>query len=944
MSLYHRSCQERYEDASAEMPPCALRSCASKRLPFSALDPQRPVGEGFPVTHERVSPAAFPYPSQQPRQAHNWEQAATRGRPKTAATSPEEPLHSPSGPYMYGSSSTGTGTGASTPFSKGSQQRRQGPSSVTQAAIPGVYEHERLHHHRPGRVERRHLTPRCPWPGGAETSGDLMRGTTHHSPPSMFQRRATADDVPPRTVQADRGLVEVHRLPTSSRSTPPPLRSRVCSPCKSCRPRPRSPSARSQVHLDTFSNTAQEADEGTSPLAFVDPGAYRIDHREAQTSRAVLGPCGTSASAHQLGRQSEGMSSAHPLVDGVASTSLSLDSTQPQGTFHTISSSTQTTSDSDTEAMPQRTGLRNILANTTAPACRLRVYQESTNHPSGFAVPRRGAGTAAPVRINWNSLGALPQTAADRHAIERAAHAVPRSLIYGADNHASASALVAYRQGVAAETGIDPAQLRHGPLSTRYDRVKVEFGESIVEQADSGCGRPSLASTTTRLRVGASRPSELYDPISGLARKPNEVPSAYLQSIVAADAAQRHFGPTLSMQGDTATVVSYCPDDGVPHTSRDAPGNSSSVSTKRPIGGGAFAWTDKFSGLVRQRRMRATARSEQLHSTHRVTGLPLRSDERRLYWAEHAPLHTTSVRGLNAVLQGVGEAEEGLLGEGVDPRNEWGKGECTGRGASRVCTNVVVHAEDEAGVAVDHRHASTDARCCLDDGDGNDREAWPAGVMTRLHRWGGRESGGCQPGCAPLHHPRLLSGASKSSAFSFSNPALVATCPYDSHGGAADASRAHVEDTHGLVDSHVREDVTTDIENGARTRCSEHDGLSYHRAASDPYMGMPPMVHSGRTLPLQHSHSHEQSESGSRGDDHLFLYSPLLTPLLQEVDMRLRVHRLPTMVKLWRWGVGDQEAILQIAGFSQAERKTILWELERTIRVSSTGCALSAAS
>ncbi|CAC9489618.1 hypothetical_protein [Leishmania infantum] len=173
--------------------------------------------------------------------------------------------------------------------------------------------------------------------------------------------------------------------------------------------------------------------------------------------------------------------------------------------------------------------------------------------------------------------------------------------------------------------------------------------------------------TTARLRVRASRPSELYDPISGLPRKPNEVPAVYLQSM-AAEAAAR--------------VVSYRHGDGGPHASMDARANSSSVATKRQIRSGAFAWADKLSGLAQLRRARATARSAQLHSTRRVTGLPLRPDERRLYWAEHAPLHTTSVRGLNAVLQGVGEAEEGLLVEGLGPRGAWAKRESAGRGAS----------------------------------------------------------------------------------------------------------------------------------------------------------------------------------------------------------------------------------------------------------------------
>ncbi|TPP50255.1 hypothetical protein CGC21_17190 [Leishmania donovani] len=531
----------------------------------------------------------------------------------------------------------------------------------------------------------------------------------------MLQRRAGADDVTPHTGQAERGLGEEHRLPWPSTPAPPTLRSRARSAIKGCLPRPRSPSARLQAHLNTSLNKLQEADGGASPLGFVNPGAYRLGDAETRSSRAGLG---------------------------------------------------LRASDSDTEAMPRRVVFNNVLATTAASTCRLRVYQESFNHPSGFAVPQRGAGKAVPCAVN----------------------AVPCSLIYGASNHASAPTLAAYRQAVAAETGIDPAQLRHGPLSARYDRVRGALRESIS---------------------------------------------------MAAEAAAR--------------VVSYRHGDGGPHASMDARANSSSVATKRQIRSGAFAWADKLSGLAQQRRARATARSAQLHSTRRVTGLPLRPDERRLYWAEHAPLHKTSVRGLNAVLQGVGEAEEGLL--------------------------------EETEVTLDHRCSSTDASCGDNDGD-DDEEAE----------------------------------------------------------GAADASRVHMEGRNGLVDSHVHEDVTTDVENGARTRSSDHDGLLHHRTASDHRTGTPSMGHSRRTSPPRRSHSHEHPERDRHDDGDLLLYPPLLTPLLQEVGMRLRVHRLPTIAELWRWGGGDQEAILQIAGFRREERQTILWELERMIRVSSTRCALSAAA
>ncbi|CAC9489626.1 hypothetical_protein [Leishmania infantum] len=94
------------------------------------------------------------------------------------------------------------------------------------------------------------------------------------------------------------------------------------------------------------------------------------------------------------------MSSRYALFNGVFSTSPSVDSVRPRGTLCTTSSSMETASDSDTEAMPRRVVFNNVLATTAASTCRLRVYQESFNHPSGFAVPQRGAGKAVPVQAN----------------------------------------------------------------------------------------------------------------------------------------------------------------------------------------------------------------------------------------------------------------------------------------------------------------------------------------------------------------------------------------------------------------------------------------------------------------------------------------------------------------------------------------------------------------
>ncbi|CAJ1026128.1 hypothetical protein Q4I30_004088 [Leishmania utingensis] len=949
---------ERYVNASAEGLRRAPCPSLLQLLASPVLDSRRPVGGGAAAAAAQISRATGLYPSRLLTPIHDCEQATVRERHLAVAAAPTLPSRKPSGSPTHSASSNDIGTSASTPFAYTSLQHRKVPSPALYPVISEAYRDEQLHHHQSDGGGRRYLTPPWWWRGGLEEREEdsgLVRGVAHHFNPSMSQRRAGTGNLSLRTAQARRDHGEKRWLSSPSAPTSPPLRSRPPSASEERPSRPRSPLASSHARLYT-SSKLQEAEGDVSPLTFVEPGAYRFDDIELRITRSGDGPRDPCARAHQPVRQFGRMSSRYSLRHGSLPASPSMDLAQPRGPSSAASSSKATpsgsartvTTDSGTEATSQCTALSNVLATSSGSKFRLRVYQESSNHPSGFAVPQRGTGTAAPVQAARSGLAALPQTAADRCAIERATNAIPRSMIYGSSNHASALALVAYRQGVAAETGVDPAQLRQGPLSARYDRVRSGMREVVVEQAEDyggGGDGASLMPTTTRLRVGALRTRELYDPVSGLARKPNEVPAAYLKSVVAAEAARKHLHVTSSLQAAAATAVPYRYDSVDSSASSDASGNPSVLLKRGQIKSRLSARVDTLSRLAQRRRQRANARAAQLHTTHGVTGLPLRPDERRLYWAEHAPLHAAPVRGLNAVLQGVGEAEEGLFFESAGTRGEWAERESSGKGASWSGTDVDMCREGDTEVTLDHPHASLEESSFDDDGADHEDEVRLAAGVAASHRQGRKGRGEFQVDSAPLRHARLSPHAVERRPFFSASPAMTGVSAHGSRGVAADASLAYMERLNGLVDSDADGGTTfTSVGDDMRTRWSGHDGRSHHRTVSGHHTGMPLAEQSRGTLPPRRSHPQDQPEYNRHGDEDLLLYPPLLTPLLQEVDACLRFHGLPTMAELWRWGVGDQEVILQAAGFKRVERQTILWELERMIRVSSTRCTVPSAA
>ncbi|KPI87435.1 hypothetical protein ABL78_3466 [Leptomonas seymouri] len=641
------------------------------------------------------------------------------------------------------------------------------------------------------------------------------------------------------------------------------------------------------------------------------------------------------------------------------------------------------------------------LAHTSTQ--RLRINKESAAHPSGFSVPRRGPGEAAP-RTLYNGLAALPATAADHHAVGRAKTSGQASAIYGAGNHPSTYNVQEYRHGVAVVTGVDPARLREGILNQRYMRVHSGWVEAVGER-DSVAGT-RLHHTTTRLRLGlrgggAPRGLELHDPISGQSRKPNEVSTAYLAKAV--------------REGEHANARVQGRDVGVRSALIGGPvadGDGDRLSLTR-----CDQWEGQRS-LTLKRRVRANARPLALHATHDATGVPLSTEDRRLYWAEHAPLHHAAVRGLNALLQGVGEAEPDCESASISTRgeSEFFDGSST-RGRDMLQPHEAANfpaypshndrhppkpardpqhhsdANSMGSAAIPHhaqRLGNTHARPSMSDA------AREAGVAAHLRSRSLQTD--VDPARAQLQDAlRQRLGPGRPLTTSLILPAAYrrsvspARTAREELFDAADATEhengvfhdcairrdwaegclsasgdAAGDGTMGLVDSHM-------LHGTSGSSLVEKTTSSDTRSNYDGYFEITPSHSDGGHHPLKNTvtvrpaaaarrsfsrstrHRVAADELPSHGvrvpvkgvplaplQEHAaFIFPPMMTPLLQEVDECLRFHRLPVMRDIWQWKVADQTALLRSAGFSAAECQTITWELERMIRATSTMCTVA---
>jgi hypothetical protein len=643
-------------------------------------------------------------------------------------------------------------------------------------------------------------------------------------------------------------------------------------------------------------------------------------------------------------------------------------------------------------------------AATKSSAPRLRIYEESAAHPSGFAVPRRGAGTAAP-RTLYNGLAILPATVADHHAIACSASGGRASAVYGTGNHPSTYNIQRYRENIAAVTGVDPSRLRKGVLNQHYTRVHSGWTEVTAASSGAAVGTQWMH-TTTRLRIGftgggAPRAPALQDPVSGQSRKPNEVSPHYLMKVMREDQRARlAAGPHVFHLRDND-------DDG---NAQAASVSSTSLSRECPHREG-------HCSLATEKRVRAHRRSSLLHATHDFTGVSLPPDEQRLYWAEHVPLHHTSVRGLNALLQGVGEAEvdneddvdishqdSGDAREWVDavgsslhadPHREphqFGSQAEIDSTSMRRTTPPKAAVPHNASATTTRRpegwceqevlHLSTlprrPGRRPVDDGGARQQ------LQDALRQRHGLEStltassilpAAYRHSPSPVRDRRYAETAdaanTNTSAYEISDVYDQVTTAHDGGGGGGGTSAETGTECSlhggaiGLVDSHMSHGAagaSVDVGRTASAASSasaarnsdrqpafdraapplpqqhqRHGGYSDRRRTQKDSLGPQSLLTAGGTAPA--SQRAIPFDPSSRPA--LLLFPPMMTPLLQEVDECLRFHGLPTMRDVWQWSVADQSALLTSAGFSASECRTIVWELERMIRTTSTTCAVA---
>ncbi|KPA83956.1 hypothetical protein ABB37_02107 [Leptomonas pyrrhocoris] len=816
------------------------------------------------------------------------------------------------------------------------------------------------------RPEVRHGNVVGPAAPHQRSDAPLLR-VTHH-------RNSCRDENPHMNTDRDDDYEDendARRLSTAP-PPPPPPRSRTRSVTSHRLSRTVSPSS------------AQSAADDDSPLRFVDPAAYGPPQHTSH-----LPKCTAQNGAGEL--QSAEARQRHQPAPSPGTSRLHRQSSQQDAEatffFHRDASTASTSS----AAMSTATSAAATSSAAPTQTQRLRIFRESAAHPSGFPVPLRGAGTAAP-RTLYNGLALLPATVADRQAATRAATSGHAAVLYGTGNHPSTYDVQKYRHAVAAVTGVDPARLRAGVLSQCYMRVHSGW----TEVADEGGGEAGtrLQHTTTRLRLGlrgggAPQRAELQDPISGLQRKPNEVSAAYLTKSIQEE--KRVVGRVNDKSGDnrsasTSSSVAYV-DDGGDHPHHCPP----------PRPRAETAPGEGLNKLALERRTRANARPSLLRPTHAATGMLLTPDEKRLYWAEHAPLHHAAVRGLNALLQGVGEAESAYDAASVSTGEQ-----NTFTGAASACGKGGRHTYVAAGrdarpfhkdryfippeLDPPHHSSTTAIKRVANYSDAQslmhassrpqqrmeERTSRPlphadvdrarAQLLDALRQRRGRESTLMTSSILPASYRRHSRSPVRGVRDEEECADVVATTEHenDVYYGAA-TRRDGVESsfdvaddpvgerTMGLVDSYAVHDasgsslmaegtVLSEARKGRRngvwsapSRTGDDRHIPKREASACPAAGVPsrPIAAGDASRPSPPHHTAA------------FLFPPMMTPLLHEVDECLRFHGLPVVGDMWQWNVTEQMALLRSAGFSAEECQTIAWELERMIRATSTTCPVA---
>lgn len=728
----------------------------------------------------------------------------------------------------------------------------------------------------------------------------------------------------------------------SAAPPPPPARSRTRSVATASRSHTASPPPSHPNSLDDV-----------SPLSAVDPAAYR--YADVETYQRS-GSDGTTAIQRERLRDAP-RSSSH-RKENVSSTSAACKYKSDAAAASVYRFYRDASTSSNIAAHPAAVMQTTSLTHPSHE--RLRVHEESTAHPSGFAVPRRGPGAAAPRRL-YNGLAVLPASVADKHAVARA----PSSTFSATANHPTNYNIQKYREGIAAAIGVDPVRLREGVLQQRYMRVHSGWTERIADGSSGKGGGaaaavvvgPPLHHTTTRLRLGLSgggavRAADLLDPVSGQARKPNEVSGDYLREAV---------GDTqrgVSMQRHTLSLAP-----------RGVSPGSSAASERGVHSHASHTRAEGECSLASERRARASARASLLHATHTRSGATMSAEDRRLYWAEHAPLHHSAVRGLNTLLHGVGEAEA-----------DYGEREFSvSSSVLRDAASVSTRDGSSSSMPGPHREGSATAEGREDGDDATAVQPWEWATVTRVRR--PKHTNPSDPAQLQLQDAvrqrhgterTLTASAILPAAYRYTHRESVEredAAEYENEvrdgaalrGGAdgekvGDASRGfsssfcNVGDrSGGLVDSYMHPGGAASLLSGDRSSLVRDKGEGSN-VGYRSQRGTEPVPRHYRCDGSLHATATGTAAAPSRSGSvydaaharrTALLFPPMLTPLLQEVDECLRFHGLPVMRDIWQWSVADQLRLLCSAGFSAAESQTVTWELERMIRATSTTCAMA---
>lgn len=511
---------------------------------------------------------------------------------------------------------------------------------------------------------------------------------------------------------------------------------------------------------------------------------------------------------------------------------------------------------------------------------------------------------------------------------------------HGRDNHPSCSALQAYRIGIAAVTGIDPADardrhhfIRRSAGWRKEEEEKVDttastagphkgkpLSKTAAAAASALSSGPRWVSVGQRLTVssddggaGSVHDAALYDVRSGTSRKVNEVPPSYF--------ARLHAQQGYVQQATRATSFACFAQNRVRRAHGRSLGREEGAENRV---------------RVEVRCAHDTASPGEVSDTHSEDN----DWQRRLYWAE------ASQSTVNAALLGVSEAEkrakQNALRDAVRTQQRVPGNHASGSGERPVQEK---HALGRALAPAHRRSQSSTVASSTPSALGRQssrsgRERLCAALRDRFGEDVAVEPSRVLPSKWSLTGTSTATTTPSVNAHPF---VRISDSRLEVSIAGAEGTRVHRDRQDG---GDRRDHATSIIErHGPTTQRRPREGVAHSLSSSsfslrEAYSDNEASWRGTDTLhtaPLAVAKEEDVEAEAAR----LLLFPPLLTPLLQEVDECLHEHQLGSLLDIWRSDPAEQDDVLRAVGFSRRERQTILWELERMIRVTSTTCAIA---